>query len=270
MDINDLIAMATEGMSEAEAAPVKAALMRDVVKTKAAGIKAQKEYEAIEQRANSLQVELEGGPQKPGAKAYQEWYTKNQKAIENQSAAITAYDKKYGDGSFFKAAEKGFGTEANPNPNPNPNPAQLSTDDVKRLVEESIQGKYSPRWSDLLTTTGTLVQKHMFAGRKTPIDFSKLGELATTKYGGNLEMAYDEWDKPEREKSAAEEETKRVNKRVEEELQKRGANQFPSGADMSSGTLATKPKAETDKFDRTALNRELAQAWNNPTSGGTQ
>lgn len=271
MDIQDLIAMATEGLSEADAAPIKAALLRDVVKSKAAGLKAQKEFDTIQQRADSLQAELEGGPQKPGAKAYQEWYTKNQKAIEAQSAAITAYDKKYGEGTFFKAAEKGFSSESSPNPNPsNPSGGTISESDVERLVEKSIQGKYSPRWSDLLTTTGTLVQKHMFAGRKTPIDFSKLGELASSKYGGNLEMAYDEWDKPERERVSKEDEEKRINKRVEEELQRRGANQISAGADMSAGTLATRPKAELEKFDRTTLTRELAADWNRPTADKVQ
>lgn len=271
MDINDLIAMATEGLTEAEAAPVKAALLREGFKTKAASIKAQKEYEAIEQRATALQAELEGGPSKPGAKAYQDWYTKNQKAIEDQSAAITAYEKKYGEGTFFKAAERGFSDVSNPNPNPNPGSVTLTQEEVQRIVQKTIGDQYSPQWSNLLTTTGSLVQKHMFSGRKTPIDFSKLGELAAQKYGGNLEQAYDEWDKPERERVAKEDEEKRIDKRVQEELQKRGASaQFPAGADATSGVLASHSKADLDKFDRSSLTRDLAKTWMGADTTGVQ
>ena len=56
---------------------------------------------------------------------------------------------------------------------------------------------------------------------------------------------------------------KEIQRRVTEEMQKRGASQhFPAGADLTPSALSARTKAETEKFDKTSLVRDLAQSWN--------
>jgi hypothetical protein len=172
-------------------------------------------------------------------------------AIQALQESVKAYEAKYG-----KLDDSTTPTTAQ-------TAAGLTADEVQRLVDRGIQERYAPRWSELLEGTGNLVQKHMFAGRKTPIDFKTVSKLAQEKYQGNLEMAYDEWDKPEREKTEVAARESEIKRRVDEELQKRGASaNFPAGADLTPGTLSSRTKAETEKFDKTALVRDLAQGWN--------
>jgi len=251
MDINEIIAAVTEGLPADQAASVRAAIERDAVKTKVAGWKQQSDYEALQRQQVALQAELDGAPDKPGTRAYAKWYHENLPAIQALQESVKAYETKYGklDGSTT--------------PTTAPTAAGLTADEVQRLVDRGIQERYAPRWSELLEGTGNLVQKHMFAGRKTPIDFKTVSKLAQEKYQGNLEMAYDEWDKPEREKTEVAARESEIKRRVDEELQKRGASaNFPAGADLTPGTLSSRTKAETEKFDKTALVRDLAQGWN--------
>lgn len=263
MTYEELESMLTDGLDDAAKAAVRAALNREQVKTKVGGLKAQAEFETIQQQATALRQELEGAPDKPGTRAYAKWYNDNWATIEANSKAIDAFEKKYGKGSFNAMAT---GTATLPDPNAPPAPGiTMTKEEIARLAAEAadnrIRDQYAPQWSNLLTSTGTLVQKHMYAGRKTPIDFSAVAELAK-KYNGDLNLAYDEWDKPEREKELKTAEDKRVEQRVQEELQKRGTTaHFPGGADMTPGTLAVRPKAETEKFDRATLNRDLASTF---------
>jgi hypothetical protein len=147
-----------------------------------------------------------------------------------------------------------------------PNLAGLSKDDIARLVDERIQGGYADRWSNLLTGMGGVVQKHMFAGRKSPIDMKKLSELAQSN-GGDLDRAYDEYDKPEREAAAKIAQDKLVEQRVNDELMKRGAHTgYPAGADMTPGILSR--DRDSSKFDRAAMERDLVNTFISGEEGG--
>lgn len=258
MEISELTAMLTDGLPADQAAIVKAAIERDSVKAKAAGLKAQAEFDAIQTRAATLQQELEGTTDKPGSRAYQKWYNENYAAIEKLNKDVAAYDAKHGAGAYQTMISGGG---APPTPSTGGGRV-LSEEEVQRLVDKRIQEGYAPRWSDLLTNTGDLVQRHMFAGRKTPIDFTAVSKLAGEKYNGNLSLAYDEYDRPEREKQAKLDEDARVEKRVQDEVAKRqAAIQFPSGADFTPSTLSTRPKTEVDGFDKAKLQHELARDW---------
>ena len=253
MTVDEVMAILGEGLTADQQSTIRAAIDRDSVKTKFSGVKQQSEYNALEARSRQMQAELDGDAAagRLGAKAYAKWYDDNKDAIAKLQEDHKRYLGKYG-------------SLDNPSsPNPQEIPVGLTKEDVEKFVDAKIQGQYGARWSDLLESTGTLVQRHMFAGRKNPIDFKSVARLANEKYGGNLETAYDEWDKPEREKIAKEDQEKEIKRRVDEELQKRGASRnFPGGADMSTpGSLAARPKAETDKFDKTALLSDLAKDW---------
>lgn len=256
MDIQELISMLTDGLDADQAKIVKAAIERDSVKTKTASLRQQKEFDAIEAKRAELEAELVGdGQNKVGAREYAKWVEANRAEIARLAKAETDYKAKYGalDG-------------ANPNPaNPNPNPekpiipAGLSREDIDKAIDARIRDGYAPRWSSLLTGTGSIVQKHMYAGRKTPIDFKKIEEIAG-KYNGDLEQAYDEYDKPEREKELAAKTEGEIKRRVSEELQKRGAQaNFPAGADVTPGVLSE--RVNDGKFDKAAMRRDLLNTY---------
>ena len=251
MDYNELISMVTEGLSPEQAATVKAAIERDAVKTKVSSLKAQTEYEALVQREQKLQAALEGGPGTPGARAYETWYNDNYAKVQQLQQDYIALKAKYGnpDGGIPPTAS------------PTPSGKTYTEDDIARMVDARIQGQYAPKWSELLTGTGKVVQKHMFAGRKTPIDFDELSKLAA-KHNNNLEAAYDEWDRPAREAAEKDDREKEIKRRVDEEIQRRGASQqFPSGADFTPGSLTARSKADVDKFNPAALRQDLARTF---------
>ncbi len=256
MDINVLKAMLTEGLDADTKAKVEAAIDRDAVKSRVATIKAENEYSELATRAQTLQAEMEGDAAtgKLGAKAYREWYDKNFSAIQKMQGDVAAYEAKFGK---LDAAP--------PTNNPVTPPTNgrfYSPEELDTMFDTRFQKNFAPRIADVVKTTGKLVQRHLLRGRKTEIDMEKIEDLMTKK-GITIEAAYDEWDAPERQKEDKAAEDARVNKRVEEEMQKRqaGAN-FPAGADMTPGSLAAKSKADVDKFDRTALVHDLAGAWN--------
>ena len=141
-------------------------------------------------------------------------------------------------------------------------PPPHTEEEIQALVDQRIQQQYSPRWSELLMSTGSLVQRHMLAGRKNPIDFAHVSKVAAEKYNGNLDQAYDEWDKPEKDKELKAAEDARVDQRVKDELAKRGASaNFPAAADFTPSAMSTRTKAEQDKYDPQALKNELARGW---------
>jgi hypothetical protein len=257
MIVNDLITMLTDGLDPAEAASVRKAIERDAVKVKVETLKQQSEYADLQGRMQTLQKELEGEGQpgqptyKPGSKAYRDWYEKNYPTIQKLDSDLAAYKAKYGDLN-------------NPTVTPpSPGVKTYTPEEIQTMVDNRIRDQYSPRWSDLLIGTGNLVQRHMLAGRKSPIDFTKVSALAQEKYNGNLDLAYEEWDKPERDRIAKEETDNLVNRRVEEELQKRQAtSSFPAGADNTPGAMSQRSKADLDKYDPQALKSELVAEWN--------
>jgi hypothetical protein len=254
MEVNDLITMLTDGLEPADAAVVRKAIERDAVKAKATTLKQQSEYDALNTRLATLQQEMEDQGQpgqqgyKAGAKTYAKWYQDNYPKIQKLQEDFAKYQQK-------------FGTLETPTPQPTtPTTKQLTDAEIQQLVDQRIQQQYSPRWSELLMSTGGLVQRHMLAGRKNPIDFAAVSKAAAEKYNGDLNLAYDEWDKPERVKEAKAAEDARVEQRVKDELAKRGASSnFPAAADFTPGALSNHTKAEIEKFDPEAFKREMAR-----------
>ena len=247
MDIKELEAWLVEGLDDAAKAAVIAALNRDSVKAKTAGLKQQNEYDAIQTQAAALQKELDGEQNKPGSRAYAKWYNDNYPKVVALQERISKYEAKYGDIEG--------GTPPNPN---NPPPPKTYTDaDIQRMIDERFASQLAPNIATVLKGTGKLVQKHMLAGRKTEIDFDALDKMMGEKKL-TLEQAYDEWDKPEREKVEKAKLDAEVDRRVKEELQKRGATStFPASADYTPGALSTRSKETVDKFDKNALKSAL-------------
>lgn len=254
MTKDELLAYLTEGLTDEQRKYVTDALASEPIAKKLTGLRAQKELDEIAAREASLRAELDGGPDKPGAKAYRDWYEKNYAAVVKLQADKTALEAKL-------AAGPGTGDDKKPDL-----PAGLSAADISRLVDERIQGGYADRWSNLLTGMGSIVQKHMFAGRKTPIDMKKLSELAASR-GGDLDSAYEEYDKPEREATQKAEQEATITRRVNEELQKRGAHaNFPAGADATPGILSR--ERSTEKFDKAAMENDLVHTFMTGQEGG--
>jgi len=265
MTRDEFIAYMTNGLDADSAQTVResiqAAFKNSVVASRAEQLKGASEWDALAKREADLKAELEGGPEKPGAKAYQEWYAKNYPAVQKLMQDKAALEAKYGTLDAPKGDVKVDDKKVD-----DKSLAGLSAADVAKLVDERIQGGYADRWSNLLTGMGGVVQRHVFAGRKTPIDMKKLAELAAAN-GGDLDRAYDEYDKPEREAAAKIDEEKRINQRVNEELQKRGAHaNFPAGADATPGTLSR--DRDASKFDRGAMERDLVNTFISGEEGG--
>jgi hypothetical protein len=232
------------GLDEATA---KAILENEKMQSKAGKFVQQEEYSELERKAAELELAYNGTKDKPGSKAYADWYQANFPTIKAYEVALAQYKERYGDLTAAPAPDKA-----------KPQGGTLTQEDIDKRVNEVIQQNYAPRWSDLLTNTGSIVQKHMRAGRKSDIDFKKLSEIAQTK-GGDLMAAYDEYDAPERqaaEKAATDAE---IDRRVSEKLKAAQTNQFfPAGADATpSGSGSTSPlsraKVESPKYDRSKV-----------------
>lgn len=261
MTNTELINYLTEGLDEEQARSVRDALKNAKVAERAGSLKAAKEYDTLAEKEAALRAELEGGgPDKPGAKAYKDWYDKNYAAVQALVGERQALVERYGTLDAPKGAapvdDKGKPVPA----------AGLSEADIQRMVDARIQGGYADRWSNLLTGMGGVIQKHVFAGRKSPIDMKKLSEIAQAN-GGDLDRAYDEYDRPEREIQSKADEEKRINQRVNEELQKRGAHaNYPAGADMTPGILSR--DRDNSKFDKAAMERDLVNTFISGEEGG--
>jgi hypothetical protein len=236
----ELFTMLTQdaGLDEATAQAIMKAAENEKVAQRAANLVQRQEYDSIATRAAALEKEA------TGAKVYQDWYAKNYPAIQKLQADALIYQERFG--SLEEPAKTP----------PAKGAAQYSEEDVQRIVTKTIQDNYAPRWSNLLVSTGTILEKHIRAGRKSNLDFKKLEEIAATK-GGDLEAAYDEYDRPERELAAKESTEAEIKRRVDEEMAKRRtAEFFPAGADAtpSSGSSGiTRHSAEKKGYDRSAV-----------------
>ncbi len=225
------------GLDEATA---KAILDNEKLAKKAGTLVQQEEYDALQTKAAELELSYNGTKDRPGAAAYQQWYADNYSKVKSYEAALVKYKERFGDLDGTPESKKGK------------EPVALSSDDIDKRVNEVIQQNYAPRWASLLKDTGTIVQKHLRAGRKTDIDFQKLEEIAAKK-GGDLNAAYDEYDAPEREAAAKAATDAEVDRRVAEKLAAANtAKFFPSGADATpSGGISPLSRAKTDqKYDR--------------------
>jgi len=243
MDIQQFISYLTEGLDEAGAATVRAAFQSETAKAKVGTLRLQKDFDAIQTRAEEaerLKQELDAVDEKGNPRGYRAWYNKYWANIEANDKAIKAFNAKHGDGAFQRiAAGEEVATGAGGGA------PSLKPEDIDKRVHEVIQGSYAQRWSDLLSGTLEISQRHVRNGRKSNLDkdaMAKITELAGTKYNGNLIAAYDEWDKPEAEAAQKAATDALVESRVQEELKKRNtATLFPAGADgagASSGGMS--------------------------------
>lgn len=284
MDVNEFLGWLTDGLDDAEKAVVTKAVQRDAVKAKAAGLKQQSEFDRIMSERQALQAELEGDQAagKVGARQTRDWYEKNVAAIVANDKAIKAFNDKWGADAFTKAAagelpavtppvNTGTGTlteaqvqalvDARIKSGVSPAVAEA---DIQRLVDKRIAEGYAPKWGELVTGAGKIVLKHISAQRKTPLDFDAVTKLATEKTNGNLEAAYDEWDKPEREKVQQEARANEIKAAVaaerakwdEERKQQNASRLINGGADATPSALSVHKGAEG--FDRSALLRSMA------------
>lgn len=237
------------GFDEATSKAIMAAAGNEKVAKRAGDFVQQKEYNDLEQRAARLELSYNGTKDKPGAKAYEEWYSKNAAAIQKLQQDVARYQERYGalddpSGNF----DRGKGGEVKPAG------GTMTKEEIAATVREVISGGYDAQWSNLITGAGTILEKHLRSKRDNPIDWNKLGELAKAK-NGDLTAAYDEWDKPAAEaasKAATEAEIKR---RVDEEVAKRQTSSFfPAGADASPSSVSPLSRTKSDqKYDRSKV-----------------
>ena len=104
-----------------------------------------------------------------------------------------------------------------------------------------------------------VMDRHNRAGRKNTFDVDAIEKIMAEK-SIPIEQAYDEWDKPEREKQDADALEKKVQARVTEELQKRGTNSnFPLADAGAPSPLTTSASAKG--FDRDKFRESLAQTF---------
>lgn len=293
MEITELLAWLTDGLDDAEKAVVTKSVMRDQVKAKAAGFKAQSEFDSIIAERGRLQQELDGDTAngKLGARATREWYEKNSAAVIANDKAIREFETKHGPGSFAKAAAGELPTTASV---PGAvltaadidriiaekvKPGQaMSEADLQRAIDKRFQEQYAPSTANTVVTAGHLLQKHMLAGRKNPIDFNALAKMANEQFAGNMEQAYDKWDEPERAKITASERETEIKSAIaaarqkwdDERIKENATKQFPAGADATPGNLSPLAHAGGDKFDRSSLMREMVGDWNKAGTTVTQ
>lgn len=260
MDVNELVAMLTEGLTAEQAAIVRDSVMRDAVKTKVGGLKQGTEYQATADEMARLKAELEGGNGKHGARTIAEWYAKNADAITAVQTRAAAYEAKYG-------PIEG-GTAVTP---PATGGKTYTDEDISRLIDKRVQETIVPNFSRNFIGANKVIVQHMRTGRKTELDLEALAKDAAEKHSGSLEAAYDAWDRPERERISKEQTDAEVTRRVNEELQKRGAGaHFPAAADSTPGALSSRSKADVDKFDKRTMTSDLVSSWLEAGSGRTQ
>lgn len=255
-DISALIAYLTEGLEPDQAKAVEAALKNEKVASRAATMKQQSEYDAIAAQAKELTEALDGVDAKGDPKGYRVWYKKYYGTIQEQNQLVAAYQEKYGTLENPKTAPAAATGAAMTPEEIN----KLVNERAAAVVDERIQNGYAGRWSSLIEGNGQILQKHFLAGRKTPIDFKKVAELAATKWNGDLEKAYDEYDAPEREKERAASTEAEIERRVKERVQKAGAERYlPGGADATPGPFSR--NRGSDKFDQRAMDADLIRVF---------
>lgn len=277
----DLIALLSEGQDDATKAAIVAAVNRESVKVGISGYKAKTEFDTLMAERTRLAEELEGNAANkvPGTREYKTWYEKNAAAAIENDNKIREFDAKHGAGAFAKALAGELPT--NPAATTTMSAAdiqalidakvktgvQASPDDIKALIDKRFHEQYAPSTANTVVTAARLMQKHFRNKRENDIDFDSLAKLANEKFAGNMEQAYDEWDKPEREKVSRAQSEAEFNTRLtaekqkwdDERLRENANKKFPAGGDVTPGALMGHKDA--DKFDKNSLVNDLAGAW---------
>lgn len=270
MDIQELASILTEGLSAEDSQKIRATIERENTKAKVAALKTHKDLEALQAQADKvteLERELDYIDPQGNPRGYRAWYQRYKDEVFDKDKMVREYESKYGVGSLAKALQ---GQLPNGQTTQTTQP-QWTKDDFRRELVSAVQEIYAPMWSNLLTTTNNLTQKHLLAGRKNPLDLKALEEIARSRHQGNLEAAYDEWDKPERDrlaKEAVEKDKKdreeEIQRRVAEELAKRNVPQyFPTGADLTPSSLSQRSDEAVKGFDKSKFTNDLATTFYN-------
>jgi hypothetical protein len=261
MTQQELLTYLSDGLDDANKTKLNEIFANPVVAARSVSLRQQTELDAILTERQGLLDTLDAVERKPDGtispKGYRAWYNHWFPKIQENDTKVAKYEEKYGPLDNPKVP-----VTTNPNPVNPQTGKQYTDDDIKKIIREEFQTSQAPNISSVIKNAGSLIQRHMYAGRKTAIPFDELEQKMTEaqKKGQTLtlDQAYDEWDKPEREKELKAAEDARVEQRVTEELQKRGSVQgFPAGADYTPGPMSR--HADADKFDSGALKNELAR-----------
>ena len=208
-------------------ATIKSLLANESAASKQAKLVQQAEYDKLMSQAADLEMAMNGTKDKPGARAYQDWYQKNYPEIQKLDARVKAFEAKYGSLEDPK----------NMDTTPPAGGKTFSEAEVAALVDKRILEGYSQRWSNLME--GGLTIADMHRNHKVPLDTKRVTELANIKHNGDLVAAYKEWIEPEvqkqKEADAEREVEKRVQARLDTERKKNAGSFFPAAADASSG-----------------------------------
>lgn len=269
MNVDELISMLTAGLNDTEAATVKNAILRDGVKNKVeSSYKTAKEIEAIQTAANKvadMERQLDALDEKGNPVGYRSWYQKYGNAAVKYLNLVSEFEGKHGAGSFEKTLN-GQPPETKVDTKTG---ITMTEDDIRRIQQDNWTKNQAPVVASAVTSVSKILQRHLRNKRENDVDFEALGKLANEKYGGNMEAAYDEYDKPEREKlaevAAKKAETDReaeIQRRVKEEMQKLNAGQyFPTNFSAGPSVMTERTKSVKEGFDKPTLLQDLAKTF---------
>ena len=237
MKVDEVIAAL--GLDEETAKLVRA----KVTDEKTASLRAQKELDDLQRRATELESELVGDG-KTGARAHKQWYSENFSKIQKLQADYAKYVERYG--ALDQTTTTTTTTDAT---------RTLPNNVVSKEDFDKTMSGLTQQWSSLLTNSGTILERHIRAGRKNNIDWQAVSKLASEKHNGNLDAAYSEWDAPEADKASKAAEEKRINDEVEKRLKARQTSTFfPSTEQAPSGVSPlSKHTGDAPKYDRSKV-----------------
>jgi len=239
---NHLIADA--GLDDVTRNQLLALAKNDKIAAKAATFANRSELEQIETQKKTLEASY------AKASNYEKWYGENYPLIEKLQRERALYEERYG------ALDAAGGTGGNGG---NGAAAGMTQADIDKLLTERLE-KLTGHMSNTLIAVQKVTERHVRRGRKDELDWAKLQELATSKTGGNIEAAYEEWDTPNKEAEAKLATDKEIERRVNEELAKRATQfSFPAGAD-GGGSSSPSPLTRSRGTDKPTYNRDAVIA----------
>jgi hypothetical protein len=214
------------------------------------GLAARAEYDAIA----AEKARLEGDLAK--AKPFEDWYGKNAAAIQELQNRHARYVERYGD-LDGQGGQGGNGSQGGGNGNGQPNSQHLTKDELAAALKQKDE-----HYSNVILALTTIQDKHIRGGFNKALDVAAVTDLAAKSYGGNLQAAYDAWIAPDVEAKRNEAAEAAVNKRVEEEVQKRMSTmKFPGGDGTSSDADSRSAifRSADAKADRNAIRQGLLE-----------